>query len=389
MTTKEPAMQDISRRKFLALVGQIATLGVGAMMSRSAVARSLRPFAARDGDKYDNLDAMIAQMLLVGFTGSALTPGNPVIENVRTVGVGGVVLFDAAGNIQSPGQLKALTESLQRLARLPLLIAVDQEGGNVVRLKTKYGFPPTVSQQYLGEVNDLALTRRYADSTARTLAEHGINMNLAPVVDLNTNPTNPIIGAKGRSFSADPQCVVSHSLQVVRAHGEHKVGCAIKHFPGHGSANADSHLGFVNVTGTWSSRELEPFDRIHRESHCEALMTAHIYNARLDEQYPATLSNRTITGLLRGEMGYNGIVMTDDLQMKAITSHYSYPQAVELAVRAGADILTIGSGSLYGADTAARTVAIIKALVLSGAIPAERIEHSYHRILRLKGGLAA
>ena len=380
-------MQHLSRRKFLTLVGQLATLGVGATLAPTAHAEGTYAAPRPDGGTQESLDAMIAQMLLVGFRGSALSPGNPVIENVRTLGVGGVVLFDAAGNIRSPGQLKALTVALQKLAKVPLLVAVDQEGGNVVRLKTKYGFPPTVSQQYLGQVNDLALTRRYAASTARTLAAHGINMNLAPVVDLNTNPSNPIIGAKGRSFSANPRAVASHSLEVVRAHREQKVGCALKHFPGHGSANADSHLGFVNVTGTWSSRELEPFDRVHRESACEALMTAHIYNAKLDEQYPATLSHRTVTGLLREEMGYDGVVMTDDMQMKAIASHYSYPKAVELAVRAGVDILTIGSGTLYGVNMAVRTVAIIKALVAAGTLPAERIERSYERIMRLKGGL--
>jgi beta-N-acetylhexosaminidase len=353
------------------------------MVGRTALAGGL----ARDGGDEVSLDAMIAQMLLVGFTGSALSPGNPAIENVRTVGVGGVVLFDAAGNIKSPGQLKALTASLQKLAKVPLLVAVDQEGGNVARLKTKYGFPASVSQQYLGRMNNLALTRRCAATTARTLAEHGINMNLAPVVDLNTNPSNPIIGGKGRSFSPEPKAVVSHALEVVRAHAERKVGCAIKHFPGHGSSKADSHLGFVNVTSTWSARELEPFARIHRESACEALMTAHIYNAKLDEQYPATLSHRTITELLREEMGYDGVVMTDDMQMKAITAHYSYPKAIELAVRAGVDIITIGSGSLYGANTAARTVAIVRDLVRSGAIPGSRIEQSYERIVRLKGGI--
>jgi beta-N-acetylhexosaminidase len=379
-------MQDLTRRKFLTLVGQLAALGAGAMLERSSLAEGLRS-PNRDGGDEVSLDAMIAQMLLVGFTGSALSPGNPVIENVRTVGVGGVVLFDAAGNIKSPGQLKSLTASLQKLAKVPLLVAVDQEGGNVARLKTKYGFPASVSQQYLGRMNNPILTRRHAVATARTLAEHGINMNLAPVVDLNTNPSNPIIGAKGRSFSSEPQAVVSHALEVVRAHAERKVGCAIKHFPGHGSSKADSHLGFVNVTGTWSERELEPFARIHRESACEALMTAHIYNAKLDEQYPATLSHRTITGLLREGMGYDGVVMTDDMQMKAITAHYSYPKAVELAIRAGVDILTIGSGSLYGANTAARTVAIVRDLVRAGAVPAARIEQSYERIMRLKGGL--
>ena len=379
-------MEDLTRRKFLTLVGQLAALGAGAMLERSALAEGLRS-PNRDGGDEVSLDAMIAQMLLVGFTGSALSPGSPVIENVRTVGIGGVVLFDAAGNIKSPGQLKALTASLQKLARVPLLVAVDQEGGNVARLKTKYGFPASVSQQYLGRMNNPALTRRHAAATARTLAEHGINMNLAPVVDLNTNPSNPIIGAKGRSFSPEPKAVVSHALEVVRAHAERKVGCAIKHFPGHGSSKTDSHLGFVNVTATWSARELEPFDRVHRESACEALMTAHIYNAKLDEQYPATLSHRTITGLLREEMGYDGVVMTDDMQMKAITAHYSYPKAVELAVRAGADIITVGSGMLYGVNTAARTVAIIRDLVRSGAVPAARIEQSYERIMRLKGGI--
>jgi beta-N-acetylhexosaminidase len=376
-------MTNLSRRRFLALSGQMAALGLGAFWTRSVRAQtSTGSFAPPDA----SLDYKIGQMLMMGFSGQTLYAGNPVIADVRDRHIGSVLLFD--NNVQSSAQLKKLTADLQALsAPVPLFIAVDQEGGNVARLKPQYGFAPTVTQQYLGNLNDLGMTQRYAEATATTLADHGININLAPVVDLNVNPANPVIGAYGRSFSADPAVVTSHSEQVIATHWAHRVYCTLKHFPGHGSSHADSHLGFVDVTGTWSRTELQPYEEILRMGLCDMVMTAHIFNANLDPDLPATLSHRTITGLLREELGFNGVVMTDDMQMKAISANYSFDTAIQLAVKAGVDIVMIGS-NMAGPNTTARAIAIIKQMVTSGSITPARIDESYERIMTLKAYLA-
>lgn len=381
-----------TRRKLLAL-------GAGAALGMSGMAASPVPASAQNtalkgiavAPLPETLTFKIAQMVMVGFPGTSIAKGSPIWEAVRNWRIGGVLLFDnpdpSIGNIESPEQLAALTASLQALTPVPLLIAVDQEGGSVARLKPRNGFPDTPSQQYLGDLNDLSLTRSYADTTASMLKQHGINLNLAPVVDLNTNPSNPVIGSLGRSFGASPDTVTNHTFEVMAAHMQQRVYCALKHFPGHGSSRADSHSGFVDVTGTWSDRELEPYRRIIGWGMCNVIMTAHIFNANLDPDLPATLSYPTITGLLREQLRYNGVVMTDDMQMGAITSYYSFDTAIELAVKAGVDIITIGNNLLYGPETVERTIAIIRNMVDRGDITPERIDQSYARIKRLKAFL--
>ncbi len=377
-----------SRRRFLTLAGGGLALAMQALAGRAWAAPYEGQTAAT---KQETLDYKIAQMLMIGFSGSALNSANPIVRDVRDRGVGGVFLMDYNGsaysNITSPAQLKTLTSGLQDLASgwpLPLLIAVDQEGGQVARLKTRYGFPATVSQQYLGSRNDLATTRSYARSTARTLASHGINLNFAPVVDVNTNPYNPIIGSKGRSFSSNPGTVAEHSLEVIKAHREQGVFCTLKHFPGHGSSTADSHLGFVDVTRTWSEKELQPYRQIIGAGECDVVMTAHIFNSRLDPNHPATLSYRTITNLLREQLGFWGVVVSDDMQMRAISSHYSLQQALGLSISAGVDMITMSPARAFQADLASRAIDIVKGFVTSGAISETRIEESYTRIKRLK-----
>ncbi|MGE5262675.1 MAG: glycoside hydrolase family 3 protein [Acidobacteriota bacterium] len=341
-----------------------------------------------------SLDAKIGQMILVGFRGFELAADNPIVHDLRERQIGGVVLFDYDAptrtrlrNIQSPLQVKALCTALQKTASTRLLIAVDQEGGMVARLNERYGFPPTVSAQYLGSLDRLETTRDYAETTARTLADLGINLNLAPVVDLNINPQNPVIGKIERSFSADLAVVTRHALEVVRAHHKYGVLTTLKHFPGHGNSKEDSHLGLVDVTKTWSPVDLEPFSKIIAAGECDTVMTAHIFNATLDPLLPATLSALTLGGILREALHFEGVIISDDMQMKAITDHYGIDSAVELAIRAGVDILTIANNSIFDRYAAATTVAVIQRLVQDGKISAERIDQSYQRITRLKARL--
>jgi beta-N-acetylhexosaminidase len=264
------------------------------------------------------------------------------------------------------------------------LVAIDQEGGQICRLKETFGFPATVSAQHLGRLNDLALTHEQATTIAKTLAQLGINLNLAPAVDLNTNPDNPTIGHRERSFSADPEVVTGHALEFIKAHHSQGVLCTLKHFPGHGSSTTDSHLGLVDVTKTWSAGELEPYANLIKAGQADAVMTAHVFNAKLDPEYPATLSKPTITGLLRQALNYDGVVISDDIQMGAIAHHYGFAAAVQAAIEAGVDLIAIANNSVYDESIVARTIALIKQLVHEGKIKETRIDESYHRIQRLK-----
>src|SRR5205823_7442335 len=225
---------------------------------------------------------------------------------------------------------------------------------------------------------------------AQTLAPLGINMNLAPVVDLNINPDNPVIGRSERSFSADPEITRRHALEFIRAHHRPGVLCTLKHFPGHGSSTGDSHLGLVNIAHSWSPIELEPFAALIEAEEADAIMTAHVFNARLDAANPATLSKPIITDLLRERMHYEGVVISDDLQMGAIVDHYGLESAIEKAIEAGVDILLIANNaSRYEIDITRRAINIIRRLIKEGRISVARIDQSYQRIQRLKARLLA
>jgi beta-N-acetylhexosaminidase len=359
-----------------------------ALILLAPIAQS-RPASGADDD---SLDIKLGQMLMVGFRGITASPGSPVMNDIERLHLGGVILFDFdvelkkyGRNIVSPQQLRYLTEALTEHSALPLLIAVDQEGGLVARLKQKAGFPRNVSQAVLGDLDNADSTMYYAGVTARSLAVVGVNQNFAPVLDVNVNKNNPVIGKLGRSFSPDPAIVAKHGALMVRAHREAGVLTAVKHFPGHGSSRDDSHLGLVDVSGTWSRKELQPFQDLIRQDLCDMVMTAHIFNHKLDADWPATLSHKTITGLLRGEMKFGGVVISDDMNMKAISDHYGLETAIRQAVNAGVDILLFGNnGYQFVQDLPSRAHAALKALVLKGDISRERIEQSHARISELK-----
>lgn len=333
----------------------------------------------------------IGQLLMIGFRGTETGDSSAIVRDIRNGHIGGVVFFDrdlALGtserNIHSQEQVKTLIESLQSRAAIPLLVAVDQEGGQVARLKEKTGFPAMVSAQYLGRMDDTELTLGYAERSATAMAACGFNLNFAPLVDLNINPENPIIGKYERSYGADPDTVVRHALAVIEGHHRHGIACTIKHFPGHGSSFQDSHLGFTDVSDTWSEIELQPFRKIIIGGQADAIMTAHIFNRRLDTEFPATLSKKSIIGLLRKEMRFSGVVISDDMDMKAISSEYSRETALALALNAGNDILLFANNLVYDPDIAIRTQEMILALIAAGRVSAALIHRAYRRVINLK-----
>lgn len=349
------------------------------------------PAASACSQTPDRLDREIGQMLMVGFRGTELSDTMQVVRDIRQERIGGVILFDydvpsrsAVRNIERPTQLERLNRQLMEEAETPLMIAIDQEGGNVSRLKSRFGFPSTRSAAQLGSYETVDSTRHHARRTARLLSEMGFNANMAPVADLNSNAENPIIGQLDRAFSADAEEVYRHARAWIAASREQQVIPALKHFPGHGSSADDSHLGVVDVTESWERRELIPYRKLIDEGYSGMVMTAHIFNARLDSTWPATLSPAVIGGLLRDSLGFDGVVISDDMQMEAIRAEYGLETALRQAILAGVDILVFANNSVYEPDIALRAHRIIRGLVDSGEISAERIRESYERIMKLK-----
>lgn len=332
----------------------------------------------------------IGQLFMFGFQGTALTDDSPIVEDLCKRNLGGVILFDkllakkkAENNIKSPSQLKALTASLQHYAQNPLLIAVDQEGGLVKRLKNETGFPETKSAQELGDTDDPTLTAIHASCTAASLKTVGINLNLAPCIDLNSNPENPVIGKLGRSFSKNPETVSRHAAIWINEHRKQKILTCLKHFPGHGSSRTDSHLGFTDISKTWDKNELLPFKNLIRQNLADCIMLGHLFQSKFDADYPTSLSSSMIQTVLRKDLAFNGLVITDDLQMRAITDRYGLAESVCLALAAGADMLIIGNNLDYDPLLLQKIIPVILTAIDGGKIPEKRIKQALQRVKRI------
>lgn len=333
----------------------------------------------------------IGQMLLVGFRGTDLNDTNHIVRDIRDYGIGGVILFeyDAPSrsrprNIVSPSQLQRLCGDLQALSPETLLIGIDQEGGRVTRLKSQYGFPLFASAQKTARDGNDSV-RHYARLTASTLRSLGINLNFAPCVDVDVNPTCPIIGKLERSFSPKSSRVGECAAIWVEEQQRQGVTACLKHFPGHGSSKADTHLGIADVSDTWQPCELDPYRSLIANGDIRMVMTTHVFNAQIDSLFPATLSHRTLTGLLRDSLHFDGVIITDDLAMGAMTQQYEYGEMLRLTILAGADMLCLSNnGSEYDADIVPNTIDLIYNMVKSGDIPADRIRQSADRIRHLK-----
>ena len=334
-----------------------------------------------------------------GFRGLTVGPDDAVVTDLRARGLGSVVLFDVDGpsggaqprNVQSPEQVRGLCESLRTAVPAgdpPPLISIDQEGGLVQRLKGKYGFPDVASARDTGASGDPAVTGAAAAELADILAGAGVNMNLAPVVDLDVWRDNPIIGGKARSYAQDPEEVAAHAAAFVRAHHARGVLTCLKHFPGHGSARTDTHLSFTDVSDTWTEDELIPYRRLLADGLVDAVMTAHVFNRHLDADGPATLSKATIDGLLRGELGYEGVVVSDDMGMRAIADNFGFEEAVARCLGAGVDVLALANQNTYEDDITERTADLIVRLVAEGRLSEARVDEAAERVLALRRRLA-
>ncbi|MFI5318355.1 MAG: glycoside hydrolase family 3 protein [Myxococcota bacterium] len=387
----------------------------------------------------------MGQMLLVGFGGrrqsrsgdviwrdphgAAFDAGSEIARDIAERRVGGVILFsrparDAADaarpgrNIESPMQLATLVAALRKfsaerraragLEPIPLLVAIDQEGGRVDRLPTALGFSQrTVSARALGGYRELAvrdpeadarareLTHAYASAMAAQLRSLGVDLDLAPCVDVNANPSSPAIGRFGRSFSSDPELVAQLAWEFSEAFHEQGVLATLKHFPGHGSAAGDSHRGFVDATPTYqAAAELQPYRALIARGYRDVILVGHLVNGALDRTQcrpgagddprswcPASMSRATVTGLLRGELGFQGVVAADEMAMGAIARDYPLEVALERAIDAGVELFIVGNHTRPGTNVFVDTIA---QLVESGRVDPERIRRASESVRALK-----
>ena len=336
-------------------------------------------------------DQELGQLLLVGFRGTEIDKDSPIVQQIKEYNIGGVVLFDYdmesksyGRNITDPNQLLKLSSALVAYSSTPPIISIDQEGGKVARLKESTGFPKSVTAEYLGSIDDEDSTRFYARKTAQEFMVVGVNTNFAPVIDVNTNPDNPVIAKYGRSFSADPDKVTEHAGYVLDEFDKEGILSVLKHFPGHGSSTNDSHLGVTDVTDTWDPLELKPYRDLFASRDIHAVMTAHIYNAKIDSVWPATLSEKTINGLLRDSLGFGGVVFSDDMQMEAIRGEYGLETAIEKALNAGVDILVFGNNLVYEEDIAETAINTMQKLISENRISEATVDSALARVGRLK-----
>lgn len=337
------------------------------------------------------LEEDIGEMLLVGFRGVAVDSTDHIWRDLTHFHVGSVILFDhdapsgkRGRNITGVQQVQNLCRQL-RLINPDLLIGIDQEGGLVSRLHPRYGFPQVGTPQQSAKMGYDSV-RSCAGITAQMLHDAGINLNFAPVADVNVNPGCPVIGKLERSFSSSSEYVTECCRMWIEEQNKKGVASCMKHFPGHGSATGDTHKGLVDVSGTWKELELVPYKKLVKE--VPMVMTAHVINRQLDpDGLPASLSPR-ITAYLRDTLGFKGVIVTDDLAMGAIVNEYSLETTLRMAIEAGADLLCLSNnGGSYDSEMVPKAVRIIKSLVADGTISAERIHTSAERVRALKAKL--
>ncbi|KKB96710.1 Beta-hexosaminidase [Candidatus Arcanobacter lacustris] len=336
------------------------------------------------------LEQKIGQMIMVGFDGTKSDDEEVQLIHhyISNNTLGNVILYGY--NIENPTQLKNLTAYLQS-ANNHLTIATDQEGGKVQRLSAAKGFTSYKSAKEIASNNDIANARLIYSELSRELKDHGINLNFAPIVDLDSDESE-IIGALQRSFSKDPSVVAGYAGICIDKHRKNQVLTCVKHFPGHGLVTADSHKTLPDATEVANKSELEPYYQLMAQNKVDMIMTAHIMNKNLDDKYPATLSSVILKRLLR-DVGYDGVIISDDLFMSAIVQNYSFKDSVIMSINAGCDMLIFSNNkaACEMVESAQRNISInleiieiVKNAIISGEINIETIDKSYARIMKLK-----
>jgi len=316
----------------------------------------------------------LGQLFLFGFAG--LEPDERILRMIRDFGLGGVILFSR--NIGDPLQTAKLVEQLQGEAEIPLFIGIDQEGGRVCRLTDH--FTRFAGSRALGKAGSFDLARAFGQATGEELSAVGVNLDFAPVLDVDSNPRNPIIGS--RSFGEDPELVGRLGCAVIQGLEEKGIIACGKHFPGHGDTVLDSHLALPEVSAglkTLRERELIPFVRA-LDCGLGTLMTAHVRYPALDPELPATLSPKIIDKILRKELGFQGVVFSDDLEMKAVDEQFGIEASAVQAINAGVDVVLICKEE----GKQEKGMAAVGKAAETGEISQSRIDEAVNRVLALK-----
>ncbi len=326
------------------------------------------------------LDQKLGQMMIVQFTGSWYSAG--IAAMINRYQIGAVVLYAKNGNIQDREQLKLLVALMQNDSTLPLLVAIDQEGGHVDRLASLDGERPSAAS--VGATNDVSNARRAGAHDQTDLAALGFNLNFAPVVDVSNVPNKQL---QGRTFGDNPDIVTRMAAAYLQGlQQENRVVGVLKHFPGLGSVGADPHNGVVRADRARSmlqSIDWAPYRTLIAAGDAHAIMVTHEVVRTVDPDNPSSLSGKVVTGVLRGELGFRGVVVTDSLTMDGVTAFVPNAQSAVLAIAAGDDLLM---GPSTPQDVATMIEAIKRA-VASHTLSVGRIEQSVRRILTLKDKL--
>ncbi|AEH88387.1 glycoside hydrolase family 3 protein [Mesorhizobium opportunistum] len=339
-----------------------------------------------------SLRVMIGQMILVGFNGVSADAASVVAvrQEIADGSIGGIMYL--SDNVSDRTHVAAMNAAfLAANRKLPPFISVDEEGGAIARLTADNGFHEVPAAVDVASKFSPRGAYELYSRLATDLREWGFNLNFGPVADLNVNPANPIIGKLGRSFSANPEIVAQYGAAFVRAHRDAGVVTTLKHFPGHGSSSTDSHKGLADVSGTWSSQELIPFRKLINAGYADSVMVGHLYDRALQKGEavgPASLSSAIVTGLLRKDLGFEGVVFSDDLQMDAVENSYSFGGAVVRAVEAGDDILIFSNHKNPDADLPEKVIDILMAEARRNPVVAANIVKSFAKISALKASLA-
>ncbi|MEM9330143.1 MAG: glycoside hydrolase family 3 N-terminal domain-containing protein [Pseudomonadota bacterium] len=362
----------MDRRKFLGLtlVGGLAT---------PAILTATRVDAAE-------VEKMAGQLLIPGFPGS--TPNSKSAKALAkhiAAGRAGGALF-LRHNVKNGANTKATARSFIAASRQSLL-AIDQEGGKVQRLGKKHGFTAIPTAQWVAGNRSIAEAKALYAKAGRELRSAGFNLNMAPSVDIH-DPKNPVIGKYGRGFSTDVERISTYAGAFVDGFAAAGVACSLKHFPGHGSSRGDSHDGFVDITNTWTKNELVPFQRLAGKA--PLIMGGHLFHPQFSNgKSPVTFSQKALVTQLRKGLGYNGVILTDDLDMGAIRKSFQLKEAIILALAAGNDLLLLSNSLRYDADMPANAVRWIADAVKQGRISKSSLQASYNRVVSVKRRFSA
>lgn len=335
------------------------------------------------------LEQMAGQMIVVGFTGDSV--GDKGVKAARdeiAEGLLGGVMY-LKTNVSSLESVRAMNEAFRAASPelLPFL-TLDQEGGAVERLTEAVGFAELPNAATIASRNSPDEAEAIYADLARRIAKLGFTVNFGPVADLNVNPDNLIIAKYGRAFGKTAKAVAAYDRAFVRAHHASGLVTSLKHFPGHGSSTADSHEGFVDISKSWTAEELEPYRALFAEGYEDFVMVGHLFHSDYagtgTVKLPASLSPEWITGVLRNELGFKGVVISDDLEMGAIREHFGLRETVTRAVRAGMDVLLFSNTADNRASLASEIRAILVAEAEADPAFRGRIEESYARVVAMK-----